>query len=119
MRGQRVLGFVLCVGSVWAQQYVITTIAGGAAPPTAIVAVKASIGDPARVAADAGGNVYFSSLHSIFKVDTTGALTHFAGNGRPGNSGDGGQATSAQLMFPMGIAVDGAGNVFVADRDAN
>jgi uncharacterized protein (TIGR03437 family) len=119
MRAQRVLGFLLFCGSVWAQQYVISTIAGGSAPPTPAAAAKASVGDPTRVAVDAAGNVYFSSLHSIFKVDSSGTMTRFAGNGRPGNSGDGGQATSAQLMFPMGLAVDAAGNVFVADRDAN
>ncbi|HEY1493370.1 MAG TPA: hypothetical protein VGF49_02460, partial [Candidatus Solibacter sp.] len=119
MRAQRVLVFLLFGGSVWAQQYVISTIAGGAAPPTPVAAAKASVGDPTRVAVDAAGNVYFSSLHSIFKVDSSGIMTRFAGNGRPGNSGDGGQASSAQMMFPMGIAVDAAGNVFVADRDAN
>ena len=77
------------------------------------------MGDPTRMAADAAGNVYFGSLHSVFKVDPSGTLTRFAGNGRAGNSGDGGPATSAQLNFPMGIAVDAAGNVFVADRDAS
>ncbi len=118
MRAQRVLGFLLLGGSVWAQQYVISTIAGGAAPPTPDLAGKASIGDPVRVAADAAGNVYFSSLHSVFKVDSAGVMTRFAGNGRAGNTGDGAQAASAQLLFPMGIAVDGAGNIFVADRDA-
>ena len=119
MRAQRVLGFLLFGGSVWAQQYVISTIAGGTAPPTPAAAAKASIGDPTRVAVDAAGNVYFSSLHSIFKVDSSGTMTRFAGNGRPGNSGDGSQASSAQLLFPMGLAVDAAGNIFVADRDAN
>ena len=71
------------------------------------------------MAADTVGNVYFGSLHSVFKVDANGTLTRFAGNGRAGNSGDGGPATAAQLNFPMGIAIDGANNVFVADRDAS
>src|SRR2546421_7918230 len=111
-------GFILC-GCAFAQQYVISTIAGGAPPPTPLPAVRASIGDPARVAVDAAGNVYFASLHSIFKVDANGTLTRFAGTGRAGSSGDGGLATSAQLNFPMGMAFDAAGNLFVADRDAN
>jgi uncharacterized protein (TIGR03437 family) len=119
MRAQTVLGFLLFCGSALAQPYVISTIAGGSAPPTPAVATKASIGDATRVAADAAGNVYFGSLHSIFKVDASGTMTRFAGNGRAGNSGDGGQATAAQLMFPMGIAVDAAGNILVADRDAS
>src|SRR5262249_37917566 len=59
------------------------------------------------------------SLHSVFKVDANGNLTRLAGNGRAGYSGDGGPATAAQLSFPMGIAIDASGNVFVADRDAS
>src|SRR5450631_383672 len=119
MRAHRVLGCLLFGGCVWAQQYVISTIAGGAPPPTPAVARSASIGDPTRLATDAAGNVYFGSLHSVFKVDAGGTLTRFAGNARAGNSGDGGPAAAAQLNFPMGIAVDAAGNVFVADRDAS
>jgi uncharacterized protein (TIGR03437 family) len=71
------------------------------------------------VATDAAGNVYFGSLHSVFKVDTGGTLTRVAGNGRPGYSGDGGLATDAQLLNPMGIAFDAAGAMYVADHDAN
>ena len=119
MRAHRVPVFLLFCGSVWAQQYVISTIAGGAPPATPASAPAASIGDPTRLATDAAGNVYFGSLHSVFKVDAGGTLTRFAGNGRAGNSGDGGPAAAAQLSFPMGIAVDAAGNVFVADRDAS
>src|ERR1022692_1515485 len=119
MRAHRVLGCLLFGGCVWAQQYVISTIAGGAPPPTPAVAKSASIGDPTRLATDAAGNVYFGSLHSVFKVDAGGTLTRVAGNGRPGNSGDGGPAAAAQLSFPMGLAADTAGNLFVADRDAS
>src|ERR1019366_5712021 len=119
MRAHRVLGCLLFGGCVWAQQYVISTIAGGAPPPTPAVARSASIGDPTRLATDAAGNVYFGSLHSVFKVDAGGTLTRVAGNGRPGNSGDGGPAAAAQLSFPMGLAADTAGNLFVADRDAS
>ena len=42
------------------------------APATPVAALKASIGDPTRLAGDAAGNVYFASLHSVFKVDTAG-----------------------------------------------
>ena len=68
---------------------------------------------------DAAGNVYFTSLHSVFKVDPNGVLTRIAGNGRAGNSGDQGLATAAQLSYPLGMALDGGGNLYVADRDAN
>ena len=113
------LGFLLFSGGVWAQQYVISTIAGGAPPSNPTAAIQASIGDPPRVAADAAGNVYFGSLHSVFRVDPSGTMTRVAGNGRAGNSGDGGPATDAQLRFPAGMAVDAAGNLYVADRDAS
>ena len=68
---------------------------------------------------DSAGNLYFGGSHSVFKVDSSGALTRLAGNGQSGYSGDGGPATAAQLEFPDGIAVDAAGNVYVADTTAN
>src|SRR5436309_4140069 len=114
--------FLACIfssGALWGQQYVISTIAGGVPPATPIAAAKASIGDPPRVAVDGAGNVYFASLHSVFKVDAGGVLTRVAGHGQPGYSGDGGPATDAQLSFPIGLAVDGSGNLFVADRDVS
>src|SRR5215469_1623764 len=88
-----------------AQQYVISTIAGGAAPPTPAAALQTSIGDPPRIATDASGNLYFGGLHSVFKVDSTGTILRIAGNGQIGYSGDGGAATAAQLNYPAGIAV--------------
>ena len=44
-----------------------------------------------------------------------GIITTVAGNGNPGFSGDGGPATSAQLNFPYGVAVDRSGNLYIAD----
>src|SRR3954454_16413188 len=103
MRAPGGFGLLLFGSGAWAQPFVISTIAGGAPPPTPVAAVKASVGDPARVAVDAAGSVYFSALHSIFKIDSSGTMTRFAGNGRAGNSGDGGPAAAAQLIFPMGM----------------
>src|SRR5581483_8134403 len=60
---------LLIAGQAGAQQYSITTVAGGVPPVTPQPALEASIGDPARVATDSAGNVYFASLHSVFKVD--------------------------------------------------
>ena len=111
------LGLLWCA-TASGQEYIVSTIAGGAPPVTPASATAVSIGDPPRVAADSQGNVYFGSLHSVFKVDPTGILTRIAGSGRAGNSGDGGPATSAQLQDPDGIAIDPAGNIYVADRAA-
>jgi uncharacterized protein (TIGR03437 family) len=118
MRARLFFVVLLFAVSSWAQSYVISTFAGSGAPVTPVAAVQAAIGDPARVTVDAAGNVYFGSLHSVFKVDTAGILTRVAGNGRPGYSGDGGPATDAQLLTPMGIAFDAAGAMYVVDRDA-
>lgn len=104
---------------VQAQQYVVSTVAGGAAPATPLAAAQASIGDPPRVAVDAAGDVYFGATHSVFRVDNSGTLTRVAGNGESGYSGDGGAAMAAQLQFPSGIAIDLAGDVYVADTAAN
>ena len=102
-----------------AQPYSIVTVAGGALPSSGTPAANASIGDPSRVAVDAVGNVYFGSLHSVFKMDSSGALIRIAGTGRAGYSGDGGLALKAQFLSPAGMAVDASGNVYVSDLDAN
>lgn len=89
----------------------ISTYAGGAPPPTPVTALNASIGYVTAVAADEAGNVYFiSSLNCVFKVDRNGTLTRFAGNSRPGYSGDGGPAVNAQL-FPT----DDSEEIFISD----
>ncbi len=48
-----------------------------------------------------------------------GIISTVAGNGTPGNSGDGGPATSALIGFPQGLAVDQAGNLYIADAFFN
>ncbi len=75
-------------------------------------------GQPAGVAADAAGNVYFSDLENfrVARVDAaSGALTTVAG-GRRGFCGDGGPAIDACLRTPTDLVVDAGGNVFLADR---
>lgn len=69
------------------------------------------------IAADARGNVYISDYGNerVRKVDASGTITTFAGSGVRGSLGDGGPATAAQLSSPLGLAVDGAGNVYIAD----
>lgn len=75
------------------------------------------LGMPAGVAVDGVGNVYFTELRwgRLRKVAPDGTITTLAGTGNPGYSGDGGPATAARLNQPQGVAVDAAGNVYVAD----
>lgn len=74
---------------------------------------------PAGLAYDAQGDLFLASVDDnvIRKVDVAGMITTVAGTGEQGFAGDGGLATAAVLDSPMGVAVDGAGNVYVADAD--
>jgi len=98
-------------------QYSITTIAGGG--PNNLPAIQASIGYAGSVALDSSGNTYIADSYSsqVFKVSASKTLTVVAGNGTLGYSGDGGPATSAALNGPEGVAVDSAGNLYIADTD--
>ena len=80
------------------------------------LAVGAELYNPAGVAVDGAGNLYIADTfnHRIRKVDFTGTITTIAGTWERGFSGDGGPATAARLAFPRGVAVDGAGNVYIA-----
>ncbi len=98
-------------------QFSIGTVAGGG--PNSLTATSAGIGFAGGVARDAAGNTYITDSYSsqVFKVDTTGNLTVIAGNSFMGYTGDGGPATAASLNRPEAVAVDGSGNVFIADTD--
>jgi hypothetical protein len=99
------------------QTYTINTFAGGGLPVN-IPGTSASLYGPGSVVADAAGNLFIADMdiNVIFRLDArTGVLTRFAGTGTPGFSGDNGQATSAQLNVPGGLALDAAGNLYIAD----
>ncbi len=100
---------------------VISTIAGGdlfATLGDGGLAVDANAGEPISVRFDAAGNLYFVDLDNdlVRRVDAvTSIITTVAGNGTTGFSGDGGPATSAALDGPVGLAIDGHGNIFISD----
>jgi sugar lactone lactonase YvrE len=99
---------------------VITTVAGNGTFSFAdnAVATSGSLASPRAVALDAAGDLYIAdtSNNRIRRVDAvTGALTTVAGNGSAGVNGDGGPATAAGLNNPSGVALDGTGNLFIAD----
>jgi uncharacterized protein (TIGR03437 family) len=74
---------------------------------------------PEDIALDHSGNIYVAGglFNTILKVNSSGVVTTIAGTGGTGSSGDGGPATAATLNWPEGVAVDNAGNVFVADTN--
>ena len=109
------------VRKVVAATGIITTVAGnGAAGYSGDggPAINASFHSPSGMAVDGSGNLYIADTgnDAIRKVAAaTGIVTTVAGNGAAGYSGDGGPASSADLSGPQGVAVDGSGNLFVAD----
>ena len=85
-------------------------------------ATSAQLYYPHGMAADSQGNLYIadSGNERVRIVRASGTIATYAGSGQPssgGFSGDGGPATSARLNYPVGVAVDGQGNVYIADRD--
>ena len=80
-------------------------------------AVQAQLRFPAGVEVDSSGNLYIADRnnHRIRKVDSAGMITTVAGTGEYGFGGDGGPAIQAQLRVPAGVAVDSAGNLYIAD----
>ena len=85
------------------------------------LATSAQLQAPGQAALDTTGNLYIadSGNHRIRKVTPQGMITTYAGTGSSGFDGDGGQAISAHLSLPRGVAVDAAGNVFIADTGNN
>jgi sugar lactone lactonase YvrE len=98
----------VCAATAWSP----TVLIGGASEAVAI-----SLSGPSGTALDPLGNVYITEPdhNRIWRVDTNGAATIVAGTGQFGFTGDGGPATSAQVGNPAGLAVDGIGNIYIAD----
>ena len=99
---------------------VITTVAGTGEPGLSGdggPATEALLYWPAGLAANAAGDLYVAAYanQGVRQIDTTGVIRTVAGTGHVGLSGDGGPATEAELNYPNGLALDEAGNLYVAD----
>jgi trimeric autotransporter adhesin len=83
---------------------------------------NAELNNPSGIAVDAAGNLYIAdpANNRVREVMAgAGIISTIAGNGTAGYSGDGGPATSAELQSPVGVAVDSAGNLYIADQGNN
>ena len=74
---------------------------------------------PEDIEPEGQGGFYLTLNHTIRYIDPAGVITTVAGTGVRGHTGDGGPATAASLARPAGMALDGQGNLFVADSEAN
>ena len=81
----------------------------------------ANVNLPSALLVDSAGNVYIADTANtrIRKVTTDGNINTIAGNGNMGLAGDGGPALAAALSRPQGLALDAAGNLYIADTDNN
>ena len=110
---------ILAAGPAAAQGVIMTVAGGGASLGDGGQATAAQLTSPRSVAHDASGNLYIADFtgHRVRKVTkATGVITTVAGTGVSGYSGDGAAATLAQVQNPAGLAVDAAGNLYIADR---
>jgi hypothetical protein len=79
-------------------------------------ATSATLNLPQGIALDAAGNLFIAdTANNCIRKISSGIITTVAGTGTAGYTGDGAAATSATLTLPQGIAVDTAGNLFIAD----
>ena len=98
---------------------IIETVAGTTVPLPGTLATEWPLSGPQGVAFDGQGRAFVASGTQVFRIDPDGTIAVVAGNGTAGFSGDGGAALEASLSPVGGVAVDGAGNLFIADSNNN
>ena len=84
-------------------------------------AASAMLDQPSAIAMDAAGDLFIADAgnHVVREVTPSGIISTYAGNGTAGYSGDGGQASAAEMITPSGFAFDAAGDLFIADSGGN
>ncbi len=103
----------------------IQIVAGNGVRGSGVVPGPASrplIGDPRQIATDAQGSIYFVDSYNValYKITTDGKLNRIAGQIFTRNyTGDNGPASNATFRYPLGVAVDSSGVIYVADSDSN
>src|SRR5256885_9901937 len=100
--------------------FVVRKITPNAVVSSVVTNPANGAGEARGVAIDSSGNIYTADLphHTIRKITPDGTATIFAGlNDTPGSAN--GIGSVARFSFPTGLAVDGAGNVYVADNGNN
>lgn len=88
---------------------------------TISTAINSRLFAPFGLACDSRGNLYVADAgnHMVRKIDTFGVITTIAGDGTPGNGGDGFAAVTSRLDSPYAVAVDRHDNVYIADHNNN
>src|SRR5437762_2098851 len=110
----RLTSIALAFLSLCEGQAVIGTVAGNGSSVSSGdggPALKAGINLAFDAAIDSAGNLYIveGGSNRVRKVDTSGVITTFAGNGIADDTGDGGPAKNAEIAFPSSAAVDKTG----------
>ena len=100
-------------------QSILSTLIGGA--PNGLPGLSAALNVPSAIVTDSNGNAYVAlkGAHQVVRIDSSDRVFSVAGNGISGSSGDGGPATLAALATPVGLALDPAGNLYIADSTSN
>jgi len=117
-----IFSLLLIAGVNCGYAQIINTFAGTPSTPGYFgdggAATAAQLSYPSGIAMDKYKNMYIADLTNqvVRKVDSNGNITTFAGNGTGGYTGDNGPATAAELNSPISVAVDTAGNVYIADE---
>ncbi|MBV8728239.1 MAG: hypothetical protein JO336_00375, partial [Acidobacteriia bacterium] len=105
---------LLASTTLFAQQYTISTFAGGGTGGVVF-------NNPTSVAVDSEDNVYVADWSGVIRKIWAGGggVTTVAGTGIPGYSGDGSQAAAAAIGKAISIALDSGGNLYIADANNN